>query len=157
MPYVFEKYRPHFFYRLTAVGNKNEFSIDEIKNLLRRDLENLLNTRQSLIYFFPLSTSLDQSAVNYGLPDITRINLDSNKDKKLVTKNIENQIEKYIPSLKEVRVKLIDRKIDPSADTLELHIDSVLKISRLNEAMSYSAVIDPVTKNLRVSEVFDEE
>ena len=43
----------------------------EMKISLRRDLENLLNTRWSCISWPPDYEELDLSLINYGIPDFT--------------------------------------------------------------------------------------
>src|ERR1700722_588495 len=56
-------------------------ALRELKQAVRRDLENLLNTRQSFLSGAPALTELNQSLLNYGLADVTGTNLGSARER----------------------------------------------------------------------------
>src|SRR5262245_29545673 len=45
--------------------------LKEMKESVRRDLENLLNTRRRLLTWPPAMKELNRSLANYGVPDFT--------------------------------------------------------------------------------------
>ena len=49
----------------------------ELKQSVRRDLENLLNTRWRCVSWPPNLDELELSLVNYGIPDFTGVNMGS--------------------------------------------------------------------------------
>ena len=60
--------------RREAPRSRNQV-LRELKQSVRRDLENLLNTRVRCIPLPPELKELKQSLVNYGIPDLTGASL----------------------------------------------------------------------------------
>ena len=78
---------PHL--KLEAEQSKHQ-KLRELRQNVRRDVENMLNTRYRLIEPKSEFTELDNSLLNYGLPDLATVNM-TDKDKKQA---FINQLEK---------------------------------------------------------------
>ncbi|MFO0949000.1 MAG: type VI secretion system baseplate subunit TssE [Planctomycetota bacterium] len=96
----------------------------EMKFAVRRDLENLLNTRWRCKDIPAHLTELDVSLVNYGIPDFTGMNLGSVQDREKYRRLLEGTIRKYEPRFRKVQVRLVDS--DAMDRTLHFRIDAIL-------------------------------
>lgn len=79
----------------------------EIKVNVRRDLENLLNTR---LYHFPntdIFEELTMSSVNYGLPDFSHIQFENPSSREHFRFLIERTITYYEPRFRRVEVDIV--------------------------------------------------
>lgn len=80
--------------------------LHDIKTNIRRDLENLLNTRlfrQQSIAAYP---ELERSVVNYGVPDFSTVLLGSTENVDAFRRTIRGAIERFEPRLRRVEVEM---------------------------------------------------
>src|SRR6266436_8345335 len=94
----------------------------ELKLSLRRDLENLLNTRCRCVTWPPDLTELQQSLVNYGVLDITGADLGPVKGREQFCRSLQAVLRQYEPRFKTVKVQLLTNT-DPLDRTLNFRID----------------------------------
>src|SRR5262249_59182804 len=80
----------------------------ELKQSVRRDLENLLNTRRRPLELPPGLKELDVSLVNYGIPDFTGSGPATALDRAAFCKSIQEIIRRYEPPLHSVTVQPSD-------------------------------------------------
>lgn len=95
------------------------------KKSIRRDLENLLNTRlyrQSDMSAYP---ELQKSVVNYGLPDFSTVQFSSAEHREEFRQSLEQTIEQYESRFKWVRVE-ITQAGEEYDRTLYLKINALL-------------------------------
>ncbi len=85
-----------------------EASIATFKANLLRDLEWLLNTRESGDPAEAPYSELERSIYNYGLPDFASMAADSGSTRTRLQRSIEREIELFEPRLKDVRVTVSD-------------------------------------------------
>lgn len=85
-----------------------EASVTAFKANLLRDLEWLLNTRESGDPAEAPYTELERSIYNYGLPDFASMAADAASTPARLQRNIEREIELFEPRLESVRVTLAD-------------------------------------------------
>ncbi|MGE0756112.1 MAG: type VI secretion system baseplate subunit TssE, partial [Pirellulaceae bacterium] len=79
----------------------------EMKQSVRRDLENLLNTRWRCVAFPANLDEMDLSLVNYGIPDFTGVNMAAPSERERMRQIIERIVRKFEPRFKSVKVKLL--------------------------------------------------
>jgi type VI secretion system protein ImpF len=121
---------------------------------VRRDLEALLNTRRR-IADPPLGMSaLEQSLVNYGIPDFTGINLSSLASRQKFVRLIEGVIRRYEPRFKSIRVVLLDNA-EPLDRTLRFRIDAVIYAEPTPEKVVFDSALEPVTGMVEVKDSSD--
>lgn len=102
---------PSFLDRLIDAGRSNAssavvYTLEQMIDTVRADLEELLNTRQSQPMFdcpYPL---VKESILSYGLPDLNSIPGASARDSDAIGEHIAKLIEIFEPRLRNVRVEL---------------------------------------------------
>jgi type VI secretion system protein ImpF len=121
----------------------------ELKQSVRRDLENLLNTRRRARPRPPELAELERSLVNYGLPDFAGGSLASGEDRDAFRQTVENVIRTFEPRFKAVRVELVDAA-EPLNRTLRFRIDALLYAYPAPEVVVFDSAVEPVTGNFEV-------
>ena len=125
-------------------------SINELRAAVRRDLENLLNTRWRCSRQPKLGESLESSLVNYGLPDFCGGNMQAAQNPEVVFNQILQAIERFEPRLKKVRVLPLQE--EPAVDrNLRFQIEGVLQVEPWHEQVRFTTVLEPATGKVVVS------
>lgn len=121
----------------------------EMRRSVRRDLENLLNTRVIWIPHDDEMTELHRSLVDYGVPDITSVNLASEAGRKAFLRRVERAIEIYEPRFIRVRVKELENAgyLDR---TLRFRIDALMRAYPAPEPIVFDSSVEPATGNFEV-------
>jgi type VI secretion system protein ImpF len=126
--------------------------LSEIKESLRRDLRNLLNTRARNLTWDPNRLKmLSKSLADYGLPDFTATSLGSDADSAKFCTLIQEIIERHEPRLKEVKVvpagegETMDR-------TFSFRIEARLDVDQAPEPVVFDSQLKPATNTFEVKE-----
>ncbi len=107
---------------------------------LKRDLEWLLNTRQSAE---PIAESLREvaaSVINYGLLDVASVTVDSAEDRARLARMLESTIARFEPRLDGVRVKM--EPPTPLSRRLRFHIEALLRVDPAPEQIDFDTVLE---------------
>ena len=123
----------------------------DLHNSVRRDLQNLLNTRYRVIAPPEEFTQLQSSILNYGLPDLATVNIADIEKKKNFVRLLEKILRDYEPRFKTVKVILQDNK-DKTDRTLKFRIDATLYADPAPEVIVFDSVLDPVSRIVNVEE-----
>lgn len=115
-------------------------SIGQLKILVIRDLENLLNTKRQIIAPPEVCKEVDNSLYNYGLTDFTASNPKSGAVRQQIRQDIEQTIMRFEPRLKNVTVQF------ENPTRIERHLR--FRIIGL-------LVVDPVTEPVTFDTYFD--
>jgi type VI secretion system protein ImpF len=111
----------------------------QIKALVIRDLETLLNTRR-IIYPPPAEfTELNKSVLVYGLRDFTSQSTRSTVLRKALRQDIERTVARFEPRLKNVKIHLDS---DQSGNSLRFRINALLVIEPETEPVQFDTVFD---------------
>ena len=121
----------------------------ELKQSVRRDLENLLNTRQRCLPVPAHLAELKQSLVNYGTPDFTAGSMGALKDRQDFARVLQAIITQYEPRFKSVKVALVDAA-EPLDRTLRFRIDALLKADPAPEPVVFDSTFEPTTCSVEV-------
>ena len=121
----------------------------ELKQAVRRDLENLLNTRWRCESWPPDLAQLDVSLVNYGIPDFTGPTSRAAIEPDTLFRVIEEAIRNYEPRLRNVRVEAYENT-QPLDRTLRFRIDATLYVEPIEEKVWFNSVLEPMTGNFQV-------
>ena len=137
--------------------NKKEYQSDEkfnlnhLKNSVRRDLENLFNSRYRISDLPVELNEIKNSLVNYGLPDLATINM-INIDKRAdFCKKIEKTIKYFEPRFQSVKVKYLEN-IDHTDRTLRFRIEAVLYAEPMPEKIIFDSILEPISRNISIEE-----
>lgn len=123
----------------------------ELRSSVKRDLENLLNTRYRMVEPPEDLTELELSLLNYGLPDLATVNIADIEKKRNFTRQLEKILRDYEPRFKSVKITHLDLK-DNTDRTLRFRIDATLYADPAPEIVVFDSVLDPVSRTVNVEE-----
>jgi type VI secretion system protein ImpF len=109
---------------------------------VRRDLENLLNTRRRATSWPDSYDELHQSLYSYGIPDFTSTNASSSADVQQFLREIEDVIRQFEPRFKSVRVSL-PQSVESEDRVLRFRVDGMLHAEPAPEPAAFNTEIEP--------------
>lgn len=121
----------------------------ELKDSVRRDLENLLNTRVRCGTWPAGLDELERSLVNYGIPDMTGALLSAPREREAFCRLIQEAIRRHEPRLRNVRLHLLDN-VDPLDRTLRFRIDALMIADPAPEPIVFDSSLQPATGDVEV-------
>ena len=126
------------------------YHVRQLLQEVRRDLENLLNTRRT---YLPSSEDFREtvtSVLAYGLPEFTSAGLGYSDDHEKLCEAVKETIRRFEPRLTHVRVRTETppNKFDRS---VHLTIDSVLHVQPIVEPVTFDTVVATTTGNCSVN------
>lgn len=124
-------------------------SLARLKTAVRRDLENLLNTRRTPDYIPEGSVEILRSVYYYGLPDITSMPANFLYEQTKLLQSIETAIKTFEARLDGVRVSLVP--VAGQSRVLRFVIDGMLRIDPLPEHVVYDASIELTSLEVSIS------
>jgi len=127
----------------------------ELKLSVRRDLENLLNSRYRCLSPPEHLKELEKSLVNYGIPDLTGSSMGSPQEREKLCGLLQKIIARHEPRFKTVRVKLQDNE-DPLDRTLRFRVDALLLVDPAPEPIVFDSVLKSATGSFEVRGGVDE-
>lgn len=120
-----------------------------LRQSVRRDLENLLNTRYRCVSWPPNLDQLENSLVNYGIPDFTSAGYDAGEDSTWLLSAIENAIRMFEPRVTRVKVHPLESGAALSR-TLSFRIDAELNVESFSESLRFESALDATTGQFSV-------
>lgn len=144
-PYGF---RSTLFERLLPVDdqyNGQGLSIQELRQSIAHDLEDLLNNRMTRLNqteeHYP---GIKNSILQFGIIDFVGLSTANPTDRDKICRSIEQSISAHEPRLKQVKVEMLINENNMSS--LYLSISAYLNISPLYEAVMFDALLKPTTQ-----------
>jgi type VI secretion system protein ImpF len=126
--------------------------LKQLRESVRRDLEILFNTRYRCISPPKGCPFLEESVVNFGLADLSTINLSSLDHRKRFCKDIEAAILRFEPRIKTVKVTS-DQKFDAENPCIKFRVEAVLHTNPAPELIIFDSALDLITQSVDVSEI----
>jgi type VI secretion system protein ImpF len=111
-----------------------------LKESIRRDLEDLLNTRRPLVRELEGYDLARTSVINYGLEDLSSFYPSSGSSVQDIQQAVRRCIAEYEPRL--VGVTVAVENSDPSRHEIRLHIEAMLPIHPSAETVSFDTMLD---------------
>jgi type VI secretion system protein ImpF len=130
------------------LASRNQVMRD-LKMAVCRDLENLLNTRVRCMTLPAHYKELQQSLVNYGIPDITGASLGTSQDREAFCRLLQTIIRQYEPRFKTVTVKPTVNT-EPQDRTFRFRIDALLMAEPAPEPIVFDSELRPGTGDFAV-------
>lgn len=124
-------------------------ALRKLKESLRRDLENLLNTRWRCESWPPDWEELDASLVNYGIPDFTGVDMSPGAGREELRRIVERVIRRFEPRLKTVRVALM-QNADERDRVIRFRIDALLQVEPAPEPVSFDSQLEPASATFEI-------
>ena len=126
------------------------YSMNELRDSVQRDLQNLLNTRVRFVSPDSQLGEIQDSIVNYGLPDLTSQQLHTKQGRQEFSDWIERTIRRFEPRFKKVTVTPVAKEGDSSGVTFR--VEAVLYADPAPEDVSFDSRVDPLTQTVMLSE-----
>lgn len=122
---------------------RSGYGIQEMMDVVRRDLEDLLNTRQTHLGLPDDFEETKKSIFNYGLPDLTSRNAITPQQKEEIGRSLEEVVVLFEPRLRDVRATLLDSG-DSKQTTVRFRIDAKLCVEPA-PAVAFETVLELMT------------
>lgn len=119
---------------------------------VRRDLENLLNTRWRVRQCPPHLLHVPRSLVEYGIPDFTGLNMSLPVERERMRLAIERAIRQFEPRLGDVVVAVLP-SAEKSDRRMRLRITGVLRTEPVPERVEFDSELEPSTASVAVRTV----
>ena len=114
-------------------------SLRQLKEAVKRDLEQLLNTRQPGDWLPEDLKELNNSLAAYGLPDFSSVSIKSPAEQLRLRRALEAAVTMFEPRLEDVNITLL-----PAGDlerSLHFRIDARLRIEPAPEPVTFDAML----------------
>ena len=128
---------------------RRNFDLRALRNSVRRDLENLLNTRVQWHTWPDNYAELAQSLLNYGLPDFSVMVVDSEEGREQLCKVVEDTIRRFEPRFVDVDVSVPEQELDTER-VLRLRIQALLYADPHPEHIMFDSEVEPVHLGLTI-------
>ncbi|RKZ70429.1 MAG: type VI secretion system baseplate subunit TssE [Gammaproteobacteria bacterium] len=125
--------------------------LKQLRNSVRRDLENLLNTRFRMLEPADEYTELKKSLLNYGLPDLATVNISDTIKQKEFVDHLQSILVDFEPRFKSVKVNYV-KNANALDRSLRFRIDATLYAEPSPEIVVFDSIIEPVTRTINVEE-----
>ena len=126
-------------------------ALRQLRESVRRDLENLLNSRQRCRSWAAELTELETALPNYGIPDFTSADFILKQRQEGFRQIIEAAVKRSEPRFRRVRVTLLNA--DESVErTMRLRIEALMQVEPAPEPIVFDSQLDPATGNFRLTD-----
>jgi type VI secretion system protein ImpF len=126
------------------------FSIAEMADVVRRDLEDLLNTRQSGHRVPEACVEVRRSLIAFGLPDLTTLNAVTVEQREDIGRTLAQIVERFEPRLKDVQAKLVEVEGDKKRRSIRYRIDARLSVDPAPE-VAFETILELASGRSSVS------
>jgi type VI secretion system protein ImpF len=126
-------------------------SVEELKSNLLRDLERLLNTRETGSPATAPWVEVERSIYNYGLPDFASMSADAAATPARLNRSIEREIELFEPRLSDVRISRAEGD-DKKTRSLKFVIEATLRLDPDPERVRFDTVLEMNSGRFTVAE-----
>ena len=144
-----QRLTPSILDRLTAetdaAGRSSRYGFDlqQMIDAVRRDLEDLLNTRRSAGRAVEAFAEVSNSVVAYGMPDLASMSASTESERAEVGRIIEGVINQFEPRLRDVRAHLVGG-VDGKERSVRFHIQARLNVDPSPE-IGFDTVLELTT------------
>ena len=123
--------------------------VREMREVIRRDLEQLLNTRRNPADPPAVLKELTDALVSYGVDGILSANLVTDQSKARLAQTIEKRISMFETRLSDVTVTIMKNRMDGDR-ALRMRINATFRLHEGMPPISFESKIDPSTQRFLV-------
>lgn len=136
---------------LASTRVRRGFDLKALRASVRRDLQNLLNTRVQWNVWPEAYAELEQSLMSYGLPDFSVMVVDTQHGREQLCKQVELAIKRFEPRF--VEVEVVPREPENDVEPiLKLRIQALLYADPEPEHILFDSEVEPLNLALRIME-----
>ncbi len=125
-------------------------TLSQIRNAFRRDLEDLLNSYERCLAVPADLEALDRSVFDYGIPDLTDVDLSSAPQLERFRSRLEAVIRRFDPRFRQVRVT-IERNPTDTDHALRFRIDAEVHVHPSPEPLVLHSYLEPATRRISIT------
>ena len=118
-------------------------SLTRLREGLRRDLEDLLNTRRRFLRWPAELEELDRSLLSYGLSDFTHETLGAPGFRREFVEEVSRLLQRSEPRLQVRDVQLLENA-DPLDRRLRFRVTGTVRFGEERHALSFDSYLDPL-------------
>ena len=131
-----------------GTASRRGYGVEQMADAVRRDLEDLLNTRQTHFGLPDEWPEVERSVVAFGLPDLTSLNAITAQQRENIGRAIEAVVARFEPRLKDVRATLIE-SADGLQRTVRFRVDARLIVDPAPE-VAFDTILELLTGHAAV-------
>ena len=134
-----------------SIPDESTHLLQQFKESIRRDLEQLLNTRhrcQSLPSELKYSLG---STLNYGIPDLSSINLIDPTSRVKFCRQLEEVIRQFEPRFKSVKV-IADDMLTIHSEEFRFSVEALVEAKPAPILMVFDSTLEPISTHVQVEE-----
>lgn len=130
--------------------NQREVSLDDVEKLriiqlgIRRDLQDLLNTRFRCMAWPPDMEAMDDTLINYGIPDFTAASQNAAQESEFLLQAIRQAIDIFEPRLADVRISAQNNQEEHDR-TFRFQIEATLLIEDSRHRVQFRSSVESTT------------
>jgi type VI secretion system protein ImpF len=122
-----------------------------LKEAVRRDLEDLLNSKRQWDIWPDAWEELNDSLANYGIPDFTGVVYAGPSAQNDLKRMLEDTIQRFEPRLTQVQVEIVSRRREVTRQ-LRFRVKALLRMDPFSEQISFESEVEPGSRMVRVRE-----
>ena len=126
-------------------------NLKQLRANVRRDLENLLNSKIQWLSWPENFQELDTSLLNYGLHDFSSMTVASLEGRQLLCQQVADTIKRFEPRFIEVDVEAINNE-QPLDRVMRLRINALLYADPEPASITFDSEVEPVNLGLKILE-----
>ncbi len=141
--------------RLSESGahkNSAHHILKQLRESVRRDLEHLFNTRYRRLSAKPQHPHLRASLIDYGLPDISTINLNAAASRARFCRDVEAAILTFEPRIRSVKVSS-EKNVNADDPSICFRIEAKLHANPATETIVFDSALNPIDQNIHLTEI----
>jgi type VI secretion system protein ImpF len=119
------------------------YGVEQMIQAVQRDLEDLLNTRQSHEGLPPEFKEVHNSIIAYGLPDLNSVNAITLQQRQQIGRMIEGIIARFEPRLKDIKATLVEGG-DNKARSVKFRVDARMRVDPAPE-VAFDTILELTT------------
>lgn len=118
-----------------------EASTKAFRMAVQRDVQDLLNTRRSIVPVSAAHPELRRSVHEFGLPDTSGISMATGEGRKQLTDDIADTVRRFEPRLMNVAVRLLDAD-QVKAPQVRFAVEATLRMDPSPERIVFDTVLE---------------
>jgi type VI secretion system protein ImpF len=126
-----------------GTASRRGYGPEQMSDVVKRDLEELLNTRQSHSGLPAEFMELSRSIYAYGLPDLTSLNAITPQNRAEIARVLEAVVAQFEPRLRDIEARLIDVS-DSKERTVKFRIAARLDLDPAPE-VAFDTILELTT------------
>lgn len=119
-----------------------EASIREYRASVQRDVEDLLNTRRTIIEAGTELREVYASVHQYGLPDTTGIAVRTSQGQKTLLEAVRDTLERFEPRLLNPVVRITTESSEPGLPLVRFSVEALLRMSPSPEQVVFDTLLE---------------